>query len=244
MERKLYDWYIEANKTHWWFLARNSIIKKVISSCFKERRNLKILDMGCGSGHNLKMLSEFGEVFALEPDEKTGLYAQKENPNCKVYQGSMPDNNPLAKEKFDLIISLDVIEHIKDDKKVLKELEEMLNEEGIIIITVPAFQFLFGPTDILAHHVRRYNMKTLGDLVKSLKSVSFKLYYFNTFLFLPLVIVRLYEKYFRKNSKNFEDGRIIFLNKLFFYTMSFERFLLKINPIGASILAVIKKKEK
>ena len=61
--------------------------------------------MGCGSGHNLKMLSEFGEVFALEPDKQIAKYAQSENPNCKIIIGAMPDDNPLCDEKFDLIVS-------------------------------------------------------------------------------------------------------------------------------------------
>ena len=241
MDRKGYDWNIEVHKTHWWFLARNFIIHQVITSYFKGKKNLKILDMGCGSGHNLKMLSEFGEVFALEPDKQIAKYAQSENPNCKIIIGAMPDDNPLCDEKFDLIVSLDVLEHIEDDKKTLIELEKMLNDDGKIIITVPALQFLYGPTDVLAHHYRRYNKTMLKTLIKSLQSNKIKLYYFNSFLFLPIVIVRLFEKYFRKNETNFIDGNISILNKFLFNTMSFERFLLNFNPIGVSLLAIIEK---
>ena len=234
-------WNIEVNKTHWWFRARNLIIKTIINSIFKNKKNLKILDMGCGSGANLKMLSEYGNVFAMEPSEEFIEYASKENPDCKILQGAMPDNNPYKNEKFDLIVSLDVIEHIENDLKTLIELKNMLNDNGKIIITVPAFQFLFSQDDIVACHYRRYSKKTLKQLIKEAGFKKFSIYYFNTILFLPIAIVRMLLKITGKTSESQDKVATNYFNNLFYHLLSFERHTLKINPFGISLCAILEK---
>lgn len=241
MERESYEWNIEVNKTHWWFQARNLIIKQIILNNFKNKKNLNILDMGCGSGANLKMLSKFGKVSAIEPDEEIRKYAEKENPNCKILQGFLPNNNPFKNEKFDLIVSLDVLEHIENDVSALTELKNMLNANGKIIISVPAFQCLFDEGDVSAKHFRRYNKKTLKNLIKNSGFSQYKLYFFNSFLFLPVVFAKIYGKITKKIIETNETSSKGIINKILFFIMSAERFTYKVNLIGISLCAVMEK---
>src|ERR1035437_6063080 len=102
MEKDAYIWNIEMCEKHWWFRARNEIIKFLIRKNIGDSNDLKILDAGCGTGMNLKMLQCFGNVSAVEPSEIVIKYARDNNPECDIKQGLLPDSNPFSSEKFDL----------------------------------------------------------------------------------------------------------------------------------------------
>ena len=250
IKEKEYNWNIKVYEKHFWFQARLQIIKKLISNLnLPKNKILNILDIGSGSGVNLSMLSEFGKVSCIEPDDENIEYTKQKFPEIQILKGDLPYNNPYNNQKFDLITILDVIEHIEKDYETLLEIKNMLNNDGKIIITVPAFQFLFGPSDIMANHCRRYSKKALKNLIIKAGFKNFKIYYFNTFLFLPIVFVRLFEKFFRKNTQRVEMGDFSgektssnfgnILNTLLFKIMSIEKYLYKLNPIGISLVAVI-----
>lgn len=241
MERTGYSWNIKNNKNHWWFLARNNIIQRILQNLFSDRKDLKILDVGCGSGLNLSMLRKFGTVSGIEPDDEIRKYAQENNPNCTIYKGALPNDNPVQNERFDLIVALDVIEHIKDDLESCKQLKNMLMDCGRIIITVPAFEILFSKSDKIACHYRRYNKNTLSKLLIKTGFTKFNIYYFNTFLFLPIAIIKLWEKFFPSETLVEERDNSFFLNKVLYHIMSLEKYTLKFNFIGISLCAVIEK---
>ena len=158
--------YIEMAETesrHWWFLGRRAILSRVIANLALPQ-NSKILEVGCGTGGNLKMLAKFGEVSALEMDATAREIAAKKTNNLyDIRAGFCPDDIPFNDQQFDLICMFDVLEHIEKDDETLTSLKKLLNKNGRILITVPAYQWLYGPHDEFLHHKRRYSAGELRE---------------------------------------------------------------------------------
>ena len=150
--------------------------------------------MGCANGDNLEMLSKYGSVTAME-SMHTAFERAKARNICDVYEGHLPDNIPddINKEN-ELIVMLDVLEHIENDSECLKVLRNWLKDSGNLLITVPAYQFLWTCHDELHHHKRRYTVGHLKQLLDNsgwhIKYIS----YFNFFLFPVALIERIKQK--------------------------------------------------
>ena len=153
----------------------------------------------------------------------------------------------MIKEKFDLIVSFDVIEHIENDDEIIKFFSKVLKNDGNILITVPAYNFLYTERDKVLWHIRRYN----GNMLKKKTNKYFKiikLSYYNFFLFFLSVVLFVFLKLFKIKSliTSPENTPNFFLNNLFYKIFSSEKFFLKhINfPVGASIVCLAKKINK
>lgn len=237
--------YIEMSKdesNHWWFMGRREICKTIIRK-ITNAENLKILEVGCGTGGNLDFLSGFGNVSAFEMDPVALSLAKQKNPNCNILQGSCPSNIPYASEKFDLICLFDVLEHIEDDEETLKILKNMLKENGVLILTVPAYQWLYGPHDKFLHHKRRYTLTKLCELAKFAGLKTSKASYFNTFLFPIAAIARVKDKLSSNEQSTGTNKPQNLINKFLYAIFSMERhFLKRINfHFGVSIIGVFTK---
>ena len=237
MRKEVYKRHIKNYNNHWWFQARKHVIEKVITNSF-EKKNLKILDFGSGSGVNLKMLSKFGLVNIYEPHKQTKKFLKKK------YSGKkFRILNTLKQKKFDLILLADVLEHIKKDKAQIKKLTKNLDKGGKILITVPAFKFLFTYKDVILGHYRRYNLSQIRKIFKNF-SIQ-KLSYFNFFLFLPISISLFFLKFLRTDFIDSVEKRpnIIINNILYLIFNQESKLINSFNfPIGISILGVFKKK--
>ena len=243
MEPKVYLRHIENEEIHWWFKARREIIYSIIKKNINfENKKINILDFGAGSGTNIGMLNKFGYVYVYEKDEKTSNFLKekfKKSENIKIIQ--KPNNN---KEFFDLILVADVIEHIENDEAILQYLSELLNKNGQIIITVPAFNFLFSSKDKALHHYRRYSKKNMEKIISKYFNIT-KLSYYNFFLFIPMAISILFLKIFRVSFINFAEKKPnTILNNILFQIFHSEKFVLNfLNfPFGISLIALAKKK--
>ena len=237
MNPDVYKRHIKNQSTHWWFQARKKIIETIIKDEFNKK--LKILDFGSGSGVNVEMFSKFGFVHIYEPHKKTRLYLKKKFSNKKKF--NVLNNFPT--KKFDLIIMADVLEHIKDDKSMIKKLSLNLKKDGHILVTVPAFQLLFSKKDIALGHYRRYNLSNLKIAFKKFEQK--RVTYFNFFLFFPICFLILFFKTLRLEFINeVEKAPNFFLNKLMYSFFIIEKNLLGIInfPFGISILGLFKKK--
>ena len=151
MDNKTFSRQIKNQKKHWWFQARKKIIDQIISSInLKKKKN--ILDFGAGSGVNLDMLRKHGLVDIHEQNKYARAVIKKERKIKNLYS-----TLKIKKNFYDLILLADVIEHVKQPKELLKDLKKFLKKDGHILITVPAYQFLFSKKDEALGHYRRYN---------------------------------------------------------------------------------------
>lgn len=145
----------------------NSKIKLVLDLINKEKIT-SILDAGCGSGYTSYFLSKKGyKLIGADKSKKILALASKRYKNKNLKFLYIDLNKNLPKKKFDCILLLDVLEHVKDDFNLLKNLKKILKKQGILIIKVPAYPSLYGAHDKYLGHYRRYSKKQLLDLVES-----------------------------------------------------------------------------
>ncbi len=240
MEKKVYERHIKNQKTHWWFSVRRELISKFIKR-YSKNKKLKILDYGCGSGTNIKALTKFGDVYCYEKDKRTLDYLSseyKEDKKVTIIK------NLKRQIKYDLIVLADVLEHIKEDSNALKTLKKFLKPQGQILITVPAYNFLFSKKDEVLKHFRRYGYNEIKNLI----SKNFKILritFFNTLLFFPITLITFIFKIFRVDYiEDVENTPNKLINNLLYYIFSIELFFLKYIdfPFGVSIIIVGEKK--
>ena len=241
MQKSVYLRHIKNQKTHWWFHGRRNLIFSLIKRFVYKKKKLRILDFGCGSGTNIKALLNFGEVHAYEKDKNTNQYLLSKYKNIKKVK-------ILKKIKqnylYDCIVLADVLEHIKDDKKILITLRKKLKKKGIILLTVPAYNFLFSKKDEVLKHFRRYEYSIFKKLLmKNFKVL--KISFFNTILFLPIAIITIFFKFLKFDYINeVEETPNFFINKILYLILRVETLLLKYIdfPFGMSIILVGEKK--
>ena len=237
MRKDVYKRHIDNFDKHWWFESRRNIIEKTLNKNIKKK--VTILDYGSGSGVNIGMLSKFGKVNIFEPHKQTAIYLKKKYLG-KKYQIL----KKISDRKYDLIVLADVLEHIKNDKKKIKELSGKLKKNGKILITVPAYKILFTKKDIILGHYRRYTINEIKDIFKEFKIK--KLSYFNFFLFLPISISLIFYKILKSDFiDSVEKKPNSVINFLLFSIFNFESKIINIFnfPFGISILGVFEKND-
>ena len=165
MDINYYKEYATLERQHWWFKVRGKIISRLISASIqnKENKPLTILNIGAATGKTSELLSKFGKVTSLEYDQDCCNYANEQF-NLTIIHGSILDL-PFKDEEFDLVCAFDVIEHVEDDLSGVHEMKRVCKRDGQIVLTVPAYLFLWSHHDIVNHHFRRYTLKSLKDLV-------------------------------------------------------------------------------
>ena len=164
MERVVYQQMAELDDRHWWYRARRRILAELIRREVRLPADARILEIGCGTGHNLQMLSGFGHVDGLELDDEAAALSEKRL-GRSILRSPLPQLADVA-DDYDLIGAFDVIEHIEDDHAALAAIATKLKRGGKFMMTVPAHPWMWTAHDVANHHKRRYSKKALRSLVE------------------------------------------------------------------------------
>ncbi|MGN7998991.1 class I SAM-dependent methyltransferase [Sphingomonas sp. 22176] len=242
MDRIVYDRMAAHDSTHWWYRARRDILADYLARYGAVPNDAKILEIGCGTGHNLPMLGAFGEVDAIEIDPAAREIAS-ERLGKPVGSSPLPDLTGVAPGSYDLVAVLDVVEHIEDDVGALKAMARVLKPGGKILITVPAHQWMWSAHDTVNHHKRRYSKATLLAALEKAGLKWRKLRWFNSLLFPVAVAARFAGKLMGKDDSDDSPPPAV-LNKAFETIFGLERHLLGRLPMppGLSIIVIAEPK--
>jgi SAM-dependent methyltransferase len=235
-----YDIESEVERFHWWFVVRRKLLGSVLS--FNIPRKFIALEVGCGTGANLKALESAG-FYGIGLDRS--LYALalvKKKGNAPLLAGDL-NNLPIKTKSLGFIIAMDVFEHLEHDAQGINECYRVLDDGGILFLTVPAFRVLWGLQDNLTGHQRRYSKREITHKLYQAGFKIEKLSYYNFFIFFPIFGARLIIRLF--GLKISSENRINFplLNFFLKTVFSLETYLLKYIPFpfGVSIFCVAKK---
>lgn len=185
MEAQVYERMAELDSDHWWFVARRNILQSVIERIVRPPVNARILEVGCGTGHNLAMLSKFGFVEASEMD-KTARDLASSRLGRAITEAALPDLSAWPENHFDIVALLDVLEHVPDDQSALAAIRERLKPGGSLLLTVPANKWMWSAHDVAHHHHRRYTKSELRRIARNAGFDLDLLSPFNSLLF-PLI---------------------------------------------------------
>jgi SAM-dependent methyltransferase len=238
MDRVVYDRMAAHDTTHWWYRARREILSDYLKRYGALPRGAKILEIGCGTGHNLPMLASFGDVDAIEIDESAGKFAA-ERLGKPIGTSPLPELAGVARGGYDLVAVLDVVEHVEDDVAALKAIAGLLKPGGKILITVPAHQWMWSAHDVVNHHKRRYSKGTLTAALQKAGLKWRKLRWFNSLLFPAAVAARMVGKLTGKDDSD-DSPPAKPLNAVFQTIFRLERHLLGRVPMtpGLSIIVL------
>ena len=241
MERAVFDRMAELDQDHWWFTARRRILDRLIRRAVRPPEGARVLEVGCGTGHNLEMLGAFGKLDAGELDRCARALASKRLGRT-VKKAKLPDLTMFPRNGYDLIALLDVLEHVPDDLASLRAIHMRLKPGGALLLTVPANKWMWSAHDAAHHHFRRYSKKQLQELfLRSGLEVQL-LSYFNSLLFPPIALARLVGKLTGRESADdrLPSGPVNWLlDRLF----GLEAGLVGRVPLpfGVSLVAVVRR---
>ena len=244
MQQHTYAIMDEVEGSHWWFVGRRAILesflKPICSSLVTRHSSLNILDVGCGTGANIEMLSQYGEAEGVDVSEDALEFCRRKG--LKVQKG-LAETLPYADESFELTTALDVVEHLDDDIAGLKEMFRVTKRGGYSLIFVPAFMWLWGVQDDISNHRIRYTKKQIAERLEAAGYTVERATYANWTFFAPILAGRTIMKITGIKPESENNITISSLNGVFGKLFGAERLWLRnFNfPFGVSIVVVARK---
>ena len=237
MERLAYREMAELDQKHWWYRARRKVLADLIRREVAPPPDARILEIGCGTGHNFEVLKQFGSVDAIELDDESRAIAERRLGRT-IMTSPLPELAGV-RDDYDVIAALDVIEHIDDDAAALAAIATKLRPGGKFVMAVPAHRWMWSAHDVVNHHKRRYSKAGLKRLIQGSPLKLEKIGYFNSLLFPLAVAQRLASK-----ARGRDDAEVKLpsapLNKTLEAVFGTERHLVGRFPLppGLSLFAV------
>lgn len=236
MDRIVYDRMAAHDSTHWWYRARREILADYLTRYGGLPDKARILEIGCGTGHNLPMLARFGEVEAIEIDPAAREIAS-ERLGRPVGAAPLPALPDVPRGAFDLVAVLDVVEHIEDDVAALQAMKALLRPGGKVLIAVPAHQWMWSAHDEVNHHHRRYSKKTLAAAIGKAGLQPTRLTYFNSLLFPLAAAARVAGRLTGRDDSD-DSPPPPAINKLFETIFRWERHMVGRVPMSPGVSIV------
>jgi 2-polyprenyl-3-methyl-5-hydroxy-6-metoxy-1,4-benzoquinol methylase len=227
--------YRDLASRHWWWRARNDCVRREITRLLGTRRNARVLDIGCGDGVLFPFLNKFGDVEGIEPDPSVV------SPDCpwrdrihlRPFDESFAPNRP-----YDLILMLDVLEHLDDAPGALRHVSSLLALGGHVLVTVPAFLALWTHHDELNHHVTRFTKRRLTSDVRAAGLEVLASWYLFHWVFVAKLIERARERLAGPLPPAEVPGDRV-NETLYRFCLAEQRLAGRVLPFGSSLVAVI-----
>lgn len=234
MKKEAFELLKEA-ETSWWYKGRASAIRALLARSGVKEGNGPVLDYGAGYGGMHDELERLGPyVYAYEPDASARAEAA-----TRGYTTTYTTKEEALSRRYARVGLFDVVEHIEDDRAFLQSLHEALTPSGLLVITVPAFPFLWSEHDVMNNHFRRYTRRSLTAVLEETGYEMLAVSYWNMLLFFPATLVRLMG---HSGSSTLAGG---FLNRVLTVVVAFESLLIQMFslPFGVSLVAIARKKD-
>lgn len=243
MQAHHYPILFDVEESHWWYVGRQQLLESFVRDIRSAsgKSHLKILDVGCGTGANLRMLGRYGTAEGVDISQQALDYCGLRG--IEAVKLGTAESLPCDDDSFDLVTALDVIEHLDDDLAGLREICRVLRPDGRVLIFVPAFMFLWGVQDEVSNHRRRYTLPQLSRVVSEAGLAIERMSYANVTFFLPVLVVRSVMRLFRLRAATEYGINLPRLNGVFAHIFAAERFWLRrfSFPFGVSALCVARK---
>jgi SAM-dependent methyltransferase len=243
MQSHHYPILYEVEETHWWYVGRRRIIQYLVEKICTtlNNPNPRILDVGCGTGANLKMLAAHGRAEGVDISSQAVDFCRERGLDS-VRLGAA-EQLPYENGSFDLVTALDVVEHLDDDVAGLREMRRVLRPDGRLLLFVPAFMFLWGVQDDVSNHRRRY---TLPGLLKAVEAAGFSVEwssYANISFIFPVRAVRSVMRWLGLRADTEYGINISPMNGPFSRLFAAERFVFKRGklPFGVSAVCIARR---
>jgi SAM-dependent methyltransferase len=225
---------------YWWYVARRSLIERIITDELGERADARLLDVGSGTGANLAAFTR--HVRAVGVDMSTEALAFCKLRGVPSVARSRVEQLPFPDGTFDVVTALDVLEHTDDDLEVLAELRRICRPGGLVVITVPAYGFLWSEHDEALKHRRRYTRHELRNKLTLTDFSVQRASYFITALFFPILGLRIYQGIVKRSTHPQTSLRVLpgWMNRALVHLLGLEHLVFRhINlPFGVSLVAL------
>ena len=240
-----YPILFRVEQSHWWHIGRRRILSGFVEDICRgvTDRRPRILDVGCGTGANLLMLSKYGEAEGVDISEDALAFCRERGLD-KVNLGA-GEELPYDAGTFDLVTAFDVVEHMDDDLAGVTEMRRVLRPGGRVLLFVPTFMFLWGLQDDVSNHRRRYRLPELRRVLEQAGFEIERTTYANITFFLPILMVRQLMRLTGIKTETENTINVPALNGVFGKILGAESTILRyINlPFGVSGLCVARVKE-
>ena len=244
MQEHTYPIMFRVEQSHWWYTGRRKILAEFVEQICRQvtDRRPRILDVGCGTGANLLMLSKYGDAEGVDVSEDALAFCRERGLD-KVRLGA-GEKLPYEDATFDLVTAFDVVEHMDDDLAGLREMRRVLRPGGRALLFVPTFMFLWGLQDDVSNHRRRYRLPELRRVLEQAGFEIERTTYANITFFLPILLVRKLMRLTGIKTETENTINVSALNGVLGRVFGAESWLLKrMNlPFGVSGLCVARVK--
>jgi len=235
-----YPILFRVEQSHWWHTGRRKIIASFVEDICRRvtDRRPRILDVGCGTGANLLMLSQYGDAEGVDVSEDALTFCHERG--LEQVKLGAAEALPYDDGTFDLVTALDVVEHLDDDLAGLREMRRVLRPGGRVLLFVPTFMFLWGLQDDVSHHRRRYRMPELRRVLEQAGFEVERTTYANITFFMPILAMRKLMRLTGIKAETENNINVSALNGVLGSILGAESAILKyVNiPFGVSGLCV------